>query len=168
MPSVSIEISFRDPRTYDVGSGGPENERPLKKGSGVGPHVHGTLSLRIGGEPVTGLGYFGDDDVCLKEWAQTLTYAAERLQSTDPSRYVHEDGEQGSPAFIFERKGASVSISIGPSEFDEPAGEAPEVIGSCGLEEFVVQVRKYLADLKAAVEEAAPGRSKKWLGKLRL
>jgi hypothetical protein len=81
-------------------------------------HVHGGLRLEIGGRLVPYLGYWGPDDVCFGEWVNELWLAAKALR--DPGgRHVYDEGEQGQPAFVFEREGDRGFFSIAASEISE-------------------------------------------------
>jgi len=168
MGPVTLEITFTDAWTYDVGDEGVQEKRPLKKGGGVGPHVHGTLSIIVAGQALPMLGYFGPNDACLKDWAEELSRAAKTVQASDPARYVYDEGEQGQPAFVFERKGATVEVSVGPSASGDSDGIPEWGVQPCTLEEFVAQVRRFLAEFGAALDEASPGSAGKWLGKLKV
>jgi len=67
-------------------------------------HVHGGLRLEINGRLVPYLGYWGPDDVCFGEWVNELWRAAQALRDSG-GRHVYDEGEQGQPAFVFEREG---------------------------------------------------------------
>ncbi|WP_147446970.1 hypothetical protein [Corallococcus sp. CA054B] len=84
--------------------------RPLTELHEDEPHIHGELRWTIAGRQVPGMGFWGPDDVCLGEWWDginaTLTgLAAEGTHTLDSC-------EQGDSAFLFERRGESVLLSI--------------------------------------------------------
>jgi hypothetical protein len=81
-------------------------------------HVHGGLRLEIAGRLVPCLGYWGQDDVCFQVWLEELWLAAEAL-GTPGGRHIFDEGEQGQPAFVFEREGDRGFFTIAPSEISD-------------------------------------------------
>ena len=77
-------------------------------------HIHGGLRIEIGGRLVPCLGYFGADDVCLDVWVGELSAAAQSLESPN-GKHSFDEGEQGQPAFVFEREGEHAHFSIADS-----------------------------------------------------
>jgi hypothetical protein len=82
-------------------------------------HIHGELNLQIGGRLVPHLGLFDPSDVCFNTWLQELSAAARILGSSADARHVFDEGEQGQPAFVFERVGDRAYFSINDSEISE-------------------------------------------------
>jgi hypothetical protein len=81
-------------------------------------HVHGGLRLEIAGRLVPCLGYWGPDDVCFGQWLTELSQAAEALK-TPGGRHTFDEGEQGQPAFVFEREGDKGFFTIAASEMSD-------------------------------------------------
>ena len=73
-----------------------------------GDHVHGDLRLEIGGRLVSRLDYLHPDNVCVAKAFSKRT-----------ARYVYDEGEEGQPAFIFERSGDLGFFSIVDSKISE-------------------------------------------------
>ncbi|RKI37510.1 hypothetical protein D7Y27_25475 [Corallococcus sp. AB004] len=69
-------------------------------------HIHGELRWTLAGRHVPWMGFWGPDDVCLGEWWDGLN--ATLTEET----YTLDSCEQGSPAFLFERRGESVLLSL--------------------------------------------------------
>jgi len=80
-------------------------------------HIHGGLRIEIGGRPVPHLGFFGKDDVCFDTWVEELTQLVKKLLNVPEFTHVFDEGEQGQPAFVFERRGDKVFFSIRDSKF---------------------------------------------------
>jgi len=166
---MPIEIGFRDLYIPLVGTAEGESDRaPLSTlDDDERSHVHGTLWIRVDGHDLPALGFFGPDDACLGSWAAELHAAVAALEHADPARHVFDEGEQGQPAFIFERAGASVRISLSASQYDSACEPPPWPSQTCTLAGFVAEVRKFLASLDAVVRAAAPA-GEGWLrGQLR-
>ncbi|MDB6132950.1 MAG: hypothetical protein JWM59_1193 [Verrucomicrobiales bacterium] len=75
-------------------------------------HVHGGLRLEIGGRLVPHLGFFGPDDVCFGTWLAELGHVAKAFRAGTEGRHLFDEGEQGQPAFLFERHHDSAFLSI--------------------------------------------------------
>jgi hypothetical protein len=84
-------------------------------------HIHGGLRIEIGGRLAPCLGYFGADDVCLDVWVGELSEAAKILESPH-GKHSFDEGEQGQPAFVFEREGEHAHFSITDSMISDGLG----------------------------------------------
>jgi hypothetical protein len=105
----SVLISVANLRTYDDTYVRPKPE-PLSRLGGrrnLG-HVHGRVTIEIAGRAVPHLGHLGPDDVCLNTWLVGLCNAVNALAETG-GKYIFDEGEQGQPAFSFERLGMRFS-----------------------------------------------------------
>src|SRR5260370_23174940 len=80
-----------------------------------GDHLHGGLRIELGGGLVPDLGHFGPDDVCFNTWLPELRAVLQIFRASSPGRHIFDEGEQGQPAFVFERSDdlAYFSISAG-------------------------------------------------------
>ncbi|RKH97612.1 hypothetical protein [Corallococcus sp. AB038B] len=74
------------------------------------PHIHGELRWTLAGRQVPGMGLWGPDDVCLGEWWDGVNATLTELAAE--GAYTLDSCEQGSPAFLFERRGESILLSI--------------------------------------------------------
>lgn len=86
-------------------------------------HIHGGLRIEIGGRLVPYLGFWGDDDVCFGEWLEQLWLVAQAFENSEQGCHTFDEGEQGQPAFIFERSGDRAYFTIGPSGLSEAVGD---------------------------------------------
>ncbi len=119
-------------------------------------HIHGMLLIRINGHELPAVSHYGPDDACMGQWVAELHAAAETLQATDPAIYVYDEGEQGQPAFVFERSGETVCVSMRRSQYESKARVPPWIAQSCPLVDFVAEVQAFMASLDAAVRSATP------------
>jgi len=139
---MSVQIEFGDLWTYDATE--TQKRRPLSSlpESGAG-HIHGRLTITVNSRKLPYLGYFGPDDVCFNEWLKELHFAKKTLTSDDPSKYIYDEGEQGQPAFLFERKGDRLFLSIIDSEMSGAPGDDGWKNEEVGLSEFTFAVSKF-------------------------
>ena len=95
---MSASIEFADLWIYDARLG--QGRHPLSA-LRDGAHVHGNLTIGIGGRAFPGLGYWGPSDVCLGMWAAELQSVANAVRTSADARYLFDEGEQGQPAYEF-------------------------------------------------------------------
>lgn len=81
----------------------------------VDDHVHGELRVEVAGRVLPHLGYFGVNDVCMADWLEVLAGVRDAFTSSQAGRYVFDEGEQGQPAFVFERRGDQAYVTIAAS-----------------------------------------------------
>jgi hypothetical protein len=128
-------------------------------------HIHGGLRLQFGGRFVPYLGYFGPDDACFNTWLEELSSATHAFESAADARYVFDEGEQGQPAFVFERVADQAYFGITDSEFS--GGEADpdwqRVEFSPG--EFLAEHTRFRESFFATVRAAAPHVADQWIRK---
>jgi hypothetical protein len=156
MDESSFRVSFKD--LWVLGQSVPGGKRlPLARlDDKYRTHIHGELRIEVAGRVFPHLGYRGPDDVCFNEWARELSEAARILSGSDGATHVYDEGEQGQPAFRFQREGAQVFVSIIDSSLsDGQANPAWQRI-PCRLTAFVAGVSSFLDELKAVVERDAP------------
>src|SRR5689334_22705991 len=121
---MSAKIELEQPWLLRVLPDGGHSELHLADLRTDGDHIHGRLSITIGGATIPRLGFFGPDDVCLGTWLCELALASRQLCSEGCSRYVFDEGEQGQPAFVFEREGPVVYVSIEDSDLSGASGSS--------------------------------------------
>jgi hypothetical protein len=137
------------------------DRRPL---SALAPdsHVHGGLRLEFAGRLVPYLGYWGPDDVCFGQWLGELVQAAAAV-SQPGGRHVFDEGEQGQPAFVFERDGDRGFFSIAASELSGSDGDPDWQRVEFPPAEFVAAVAGLRASFAAELRAASPGAAEAWL-----
>jgi hypothetical protein len=154
----SIEIGFGALHVPTVPADDTQADRaPLSElDSENNTHVHGEFWIRVNGRCLPALGYFGPDDVCLGTWVEELTSIASELVASDPARYVFDEGEQGQPAYVFERVGDRVRVSLAISQTGDGAAFARWGEETCALGHMIDQIGEFLVALDAAVSSASP------------
>ena len=126
-------------------------------------HVHGKLRIVVRGCELPRLGFFGPDDVCFNAWVHELTTAARVLVAADPAAHVFDEGEQGQPAYHFERAGSDVFVSVRASMISDGTADPSWERVPCKLEEFVVSVSRFVAAFSSALEAlAGEERAESW------
>ena len=123
-------------------------------------HIHGFLAIEINGRCLPHLDFF-PGDVCVGEWAFQLRAALRVLRIAASSRFVFDEGEQGQPAFVFERAGDLLLVSVAASDLGGGRAEpdwqqvaCPFVDFEEGVEEFLATFRAHLVHEAHAVGEA--------------
>ena len=123
-------------------------------------HVHGRIAIEIAGRSLPYLGYFGDDDVCVDTWLVEL--AAARRALTAGTTYVFDEGEQGQPAFRFDRHGDTVLVSITKSEISDGTAHPDWQEIACEYAEFCAAVDGFVEDLERTTRAALPTKWTRW------
>jgi hypothetical protein len=153
-----IEISFSDLAVLE----GDSERQPLSALT-EDCHVHGGLQIKIGDRVVPHLGYFGPDDVCFSTWLVELDDILKEFEGKRIAQYLFDEGEQGQPAFLFEREGEQVFLSIIDSEISEGEGDNEWQKVAFSYQEFVTQVKHVRSSFLSELEVAAPATYKKWV-----
>ena len=144
----------------------PSNDRlPLSKLT-PNAHVHGGLRLEIAGRLVPYLGYWGPDDVCFRQWLEELHHAAEAL-GRDGGRHVFDEGEQGQPAFVFERSEACGHFSIAPSDLSGADGDPDWERIAFSPADFIAALARLRAEFEAEILRESPNLGARWLARSR-
>jgi hypothetical protein len=125
-------------------------------------HVHGGLRLEIAGRLVPCLGYWNPDDVCFAQWLEELRHAAEALR-TPGGRYTFDEGEQGQPAFVFERDGERGFFTIAASEISDGEAHSDWQRIEFSPSDFGAAHDRFRESFFAELRAAAPGPSEVWL-----
>jgi hypothetical protein len=140
------------------------NDRHQLSALAADSHIHGGLRLEIGGQLVPYLGYWGPDDVCFGQWLGELRQAARALEQPG-GRHVFDEGEQGQPAFVFERDRERGFFSIAASEISgadgDPSWQRVEFVPG----EFVAAYAGFRDWFVAALCQASPVAAKAWLAR---
>jgi hypothetical protein len=127
-----------------------------------GDHLHGGLRLELGGRLVPNLGYFGPDDVCINTWLGELDAVARVFNASKSGKYVFDEGEQGQPAFVFERANNAAYFriveGIGGGTAD-PDWQRVEF----SPDDFLTEHQRFREAFLAAIRTAAPKGALKWI-----
>ena len=124
-------------------------------------HIHGLLAIEINGRRLPRL-YFFPDDVCVGEWAFQLRSALRALRSADSSKFVFDEGEQGQPAFVFERAGDLLFVSVVESDLGGGRAEPDWQRVACPFVDFEEGVEKFLATFRARLVQEAYAVGEAW------
>lgn len=126
-------------------------------------HVHGRLEIRIGNRAVPYLGYFGPDDVCFSDWINELDGVLEEFDGKTTATYLFDEGEQGQPAFLFERDHEQVFLSIVDSEISGGMRDREWQRVAFSFQDFAEQVKAFKAGFIKELRAAAPNAYTQWL-----
>lgn len=160
----TFEIKFSELWTYECSD---TSERlPLAQLSERGGHVHGRLEIAVNGALLPYLGYFGPDDVCFNEWVFQLQFALKALRSSPRSSHTYDEGEQGQPAFLFEREANNLLVSIVDSQLSDGSAHPDWRRVGCHFSDFERGVDKFLVDLRMHLASEAPQFAEQWWSRI--
>lgn len=128
-------------------------------------HIHGGLRIEIDGRLVPHLGYFGPDDVCFGAWLSELGRIADAFCSASDARYIYDEGEQGQPAFLFERNGEAALFSIVDAEFSGGESDPDWQRVAFSPEEFLSAYGDCRKSFVTLLRNEAPHVADEWLGR---
>jgi len=157
---VTVAISFDDPWLPDAAEG-DNDRRDISTFADKHDHIHGHLSIVIADQPLRHLGYFGPDDACLGAWLAELRLLLQTLSAPGTWRYVYDEGEQGQPAFQFERGGDDVYVSVVDSEIDG-AGDPEWGVQTCRFDDLQVGIERFLASMRELGNNISPNTGEEW------
>jgi hypothetical protein len=160
----SFEIRFSELWTYE--SGDSSKRLALSRLSDRGGHVHGRLEIRVNGLQLPYLGYFGPDDVCFNEWVFQLHSALHTLRSAPRIAHTYDEGEQGQPAFLFEREADALFVSIIASELSDGEADPDWQRVECHFPDFELSAAKFLADFRQHLCTVAPQFAAEWWSRI--
>jgi len=152
-------IGFSDLWTYGAGT---QERLPLSALPAEGGHIHGRLQMQVAGRHVPDLGFFGPTDVCLNEWAHELHSALLVLQASPESSHTYDEGEQGQPAYRFERLGEHLYVSVVDAAFSGGKADPEWQKVECGFGDFAEAVAAFLVAFRSQVEREAPATGTLW------
>ena len=126
-------------------------------------HIHGGLRLQFWERFVPSLGYSGPDDVCFNTWLEELWSAAQTFKSSTNGRFVFDEGEQGQPAFVFERVGDRAYFSIVDAEFSGGEADPDWQRAEFSPEEFLAEHARFRESFFAVLRAETPDVSEQWI-----
>lgn len=157
----SFRIGFSDLWTYHVEDAHtrlPLDQLSLKDCG----HIHGRLELWVGEKLLPYLGYFGPDDVCFNSWLCQLRAALKQLQTAERSSYIFDEGEQGQPAFLFEREDTELYISIVDSIISDGLAHPEWQRIECHFPDFASSTEEFLKSFRSTLDREAPELARAW------
>ncbi len=127
-------------------------------------HIHGQLCIIVNRRNLPSLGYWGPEDVCLNTWIEEISGLHQWSRQGAEEPYIVDEGEQGQPAFRFERRRKQVLISVVDSLLSGGSGDATFQELSCLLDDVRSACAEFLStfseELARTVGEA---RAARWL-----
>jgi len=154
-----IELSFNNLWIEEA-----EERLPLSQLSGTyepeGQHIHGELVLKIDSVQLPYMGYFGDDDVCFNTWLYELIHVS---KLKDDEVYTFDEGEQGQPAYKFQRSNNTLFISIVHSLLTGEPGDLQWENKSCDFTQFKEKLQNLVNEFSQNLKKASPSVCEKWL-----
>ncbi len=131
-------------------------------------HIHGGLRIMIDGRTVPYTGFFDEDDACFGYWIIELNGVIQAFEESESAKYVYDEGEQGQPAFVFERQGETVYFSINDSEITDGKADLEWQRVAFPYNEFHDQYLRFQRDFASEVRRSARVNADKWLKQFRL
>jgi hypothetical protein len=156
----SFEIRFSELWTYE--SGNSSERLTLARLSDRGGHIHGRLEIEINGTSLPYLGYFGPDDVCFNEWVFQLHSGLNTLRSAPSISHTYDEGEQGQPAFLFQRESHQLFISIIASALSDGQADPDWQRIPCSFVDFEHSATTFLTDFRQHLLTVAPHFATEW------
>lgn len=157
---ASFAIEFANLWTYEAGSS--DERLPLNQLSESGNHIHGLLQIKINGNLLPRLGFFGPDDVCFNEWVFELRSALRELRGSTSTSYIYDEGEQGQPAFLFERDDDVAFVSIVASQLSDAEADPEWQRVQFSFSEFEREVEDFLSRLRGHIEIESSEFGERW------
>jgi hypothetical protein len=108
----------------------------------------------------------GPDDVCFSTWLVELDNVLKEFEGKRIAQYLFDEGEQDQPAFLFEREGEQMFLSIIDSEISEGKGDHKWQKVAFSYQEFVDQVKRLQSSFLTELKMEAPATYKKWIASL--
>ncbi len=163
----TVRIDFDDLVVHVYGGDGKTAHRPLSELTPESRHVHGRLTICIGGRTVPGLGYWGPSDVCMVDWLAEMRSVLQAFESDDVGQHAFDEGEQGQPSFVFRRMRDRGFFTIADSAISDGVAD-PDwqdvefVAGDLALEVRLLLAR-WLYELRAGAPRVADAWMDRWL-----
>jgi hypothetical protein len=79
------------------------------------------------------------------------------------ARHLFDEGEQGQPAFLFQRRGDTIDVAVVDSEISDGRGDTKWGTRSCSCASFDAEVSRFLEEFESTLETAAPGVGRAWM-----
>lgn len=124
-------------------------------------HIHGELHFRIDGRDVPYLGYWGPNDVCFNTWLPLLIELIKVMRAGE-KRYEFDEMEQGQPAYVFEKSGYLILLSIVESKSGTSYGDENWQNIPFKLADLETAVSRLIAEFLAILQKKAPHQMDYW------
>jgi hypothetical protein len=157
---LSVRVAFGNLWTYR--SSHPQERIALRQLGDPSAHIHGLLVIEVHGERLPHLGFFGPDDVCIGEWTHQLQLAVRVLGAAPRSRFVFDEGGQGQPAFLFERGGGKLFVSIVDSALSDGKADPEWQRVECRFADFERSIDFFVRSLRRRLSEELSNIAEPW------
>jgi hypothetical protein len=157
---MTAHISFSELFTYAADNS--TVRLPLDALAHSAGHVHGLLEIEISGRTLPHMGFFGSADVCFNTWVEELSRVVQELGTNASTAYTFDEGEQGQPAFAFERNGDLLYLSVVESPLSGATGDPLYQNVSCAWSEFDAAVSSFFTTFRAVLLEQSPRVGQTW------
>ena len=145
-----------------VTRGGAGKDRFPLSSLSDGNHVHGGLRIEIGDRRVPHLGYWHDEDVCFGAWLRELEGVAIAFEQPN-ARYVYDEGEQGQPAFVFERAGDRGFFSMEASQISDGPSDPEWQRVEFATKDFLAEWANLRESFLSTLRREAPATAEAWI-----
>ncbi|MBX2973802.1 MAG: hypothetical protein KF797_11925 [Flavobacteriales bacterium] len=129
----------------------------------VTDHIHGSLVIDIGGRLVPYMGYWGVSDVCFGQWLEELRQVSYQFSNASTGQWTFDEGEQGQPAFVFERFNEKGFLTIAPSDISGAEGDANWERVEFSAEMFLTEYARFRDSFLNTLRAFAPNVSEEWM-----
>ncbi len=158
-----FKITFSD--LWATSSEDLEIRLPISEMENIHEHIHGHLTIEMFGKVVPHIWFFEPDDVCMNDWFSFLLACSERLKTVG-SICTFDEGEQGQPAFVFERTESAVLFSIADSKVNGEVGDPDWDSIEIEYQLFNEVVQQFVIDFKELIEKTGNEISIRWLNEI--
>ena len=151
----NVHIQFNNLYVSDSDLDGNPIQLPLEQLPGmedaVYQHVHGFLEIQIKGRKLPYLGFLSEHDVCFNTWIVVLYEVQQAVRNSIHAEYIFDEGEQGQPAFQFQREDDWVYISIVDASIGDGKADPEWQHIACNYTDFDHAIQGFLTDIQATL-----------------
>ncbi len=108
------------------------------------------------------MGYWSQDDVCFSDWINEFEGIVKAFSGVERASYTFDEGEQGQPAYLFEKEGESIYFSIIDSVLSGMEGNPEWQRVEFGYSDFLKQYLEFKAQFLSQLYTAAPSFADQW------
>jgi hypothetical protein len=160
MSQQSVRISFKNLSALKM----EVNAKPMPLSSlDANCHIHGNLQFCIGEKQVPSMGYWSEDDVCFSDWIHEFEGIIKAFSGKENASYTFDEGEQGQAAYLFEKEGESVYLSIIDSVLTDMEGDPDWQRVEFGYSDFLEQYQEFKAQFLNQLYADAPRFAAQWV-----
>ena len=162
-----VHIQFNNLYVSDSDLDGSPIQLPLTQlpymEEAVYQHIHGFLEIQVKGRKLPYLGFFSERDVCFNTWIVVLYEVQQALRTSAYAKYVFDEGEQGQPAFQFQRQDDSVYISIVDASIGDGKADPEWQHIACNYRDFDNAIQGFMTDMQATLHTQLKEYAGLWL-----